>query len=290
MPLGEIIEKAYKITWKNRALWFYGILLTIFSGGGSSNFDLTEEQANSILGRIPQAALIPILIGAGVFLFIFLIVSLIVSSWSEAALIKGVKKIDEGKEVTRKEIGKTGKRSVWKLIVLNFFIPFGIALALVLLILLGVLGVVALQNQAANSIGIALLVILALVLIPVLVYFGMVWLLAAPYVVLEGKNVIESLKAAYKLLRGKFWWTLLFNIIIGIIAAAIAMGLMIPLAALGLGSFLSFTNDIFALGGVLAVVAVVYLVFFIFVLGVVQTFARAGQTLWWLELRKQKSV
>lgn len=288
MPLGEIIEKAFRYTWKNKALWFYGVILAIFTAGGGNNFNLTEEQQNSIIEQIPKENLVPLLIGGGILLVLFVVLSLILGSWAEAALIRGAKEVDEGKEITRKEIGKTGKSTIWKLIILNFIIPMGFILGLTIVIGLGAVGVIALNNQVANTIGIILLVLLALVGIPALIYVGTVWFQAVPYVVIEEKRVVESLKLAFGLIKGKFWWTLLFNIVVGLISGGVALAFMIPLLALGAGAIYSFVNKVTALGGVLAVLALVYLLFFVLGLGIVQAFTKVGQTLWWFELRKSK--
>lgn len=290
MPLGEILTKAFNYTKDHKAFWFYGFLLALFSGGGYNSSSYSPDQ-NSFksLENIPASTWIVIGIVAVIVILALAIISAIVSSWSLAAIINGTNLLEKGKEVNRKIMGKTGKRPVWKLIVLNVLIPIAAVLTLILLIILGIVLFTAMPQPAGAIIGIVLLVLLILALIPVLVYFGIIWGLASRFVFLEEKNVAESIKSGMELIKGKFWWTFLFAIVVGMISGLVGFVFLIPLILVILGIVFAVVSKIIALIVILGIVALALVVVFLFVLGLIQAFSQIGWTLWWMELKKVRA-
>jgi len=290
MPLGEILTKSFNYAKNNRAFWFYGFLLALFSGGGYNSSSYSPDQNSfKALENIPASTWIVIGIVVAIVILVLIVISAIVSSWSLAAIMNGTNLLEKGKEVNRKIMGKTGKRSVWKLIVLNVLIPMAVALALILLIILGVVLFAAMPEPAGAIIGIVLLVLLILALIPVIVYFGIVWGLASRFVFLEQKNVIESIKLGMSLIKGKFWWTFLFTFVVGMIGGFAAFILVIPLILVVLGLVFVVATKIIILAVILGFLTLVLGIAFLFASGLIQAFAQIGWTLWWMELKKLKT-
>ena len=213
----ETIEKAIKRPWKHRALWFYGILLALFAGGSSfSNSNWKGDRGGTDFLHLKDAAssvpvAVWIVLGSvfGIIALVFAILALIIGSWSLAAIINGNVLLEKGKEITRKEIGHTGKMTVWGLIKLNFFIPVGIFLTIILYA--GIITAISLfmGNPAGIVFGVAIGTISVLILIPLLIYFGIVWVMAARFVVVEGVRPLVALSESRKLLKGNFWMTFL---------------------------------------------------------------------------------
>lgn len=290
MPLGDILSKSFKYPWKNKALWFYGFWIALFSGGYSSNYQLSDKDYENLSKNIDFGALA--VIGTVIILIVLIlsIIGLVVNSWSHIALMKGVVQVEEGKQITRKEIGKTGKKPVWKFIVLNFFIPLGIALALIIPIILLVALFAAMPQPTGLYFGIAAAVILILALIPALIYLGLIWSLAARFVGLEGKNAIESLKMGRELISGKFWWTFALSLILGLTSGAIGAILSLPIVLLVIGAIASTLAGIIPLAVVLGIIALVLYLPYLIALGYLMAFSQTGWTLWWMELKKQQAA
>lgn len=293
MPIGEILEKSFKYPWKNRALWFFGILLAIFSFGtsNSSQYTLDQSQTQKIadyfsgLGSGAIAGFVALGLIALLLWFGLIILGLIITAWSQIAIARGISQLESGKEITRKEIGKTGKRPVWNLIVLDFFIPFGVALGLMLLVLAFVALFYFMPQPAGLWIGVAVGVMATLALIPVLIYWTQVWLLAARFVALEEKKAVESLKEAKKMIKGKFWWTLLLGIVMGMVSGAAGFIGLLPLILLGSITIYLISVDVVVGAVIVGLFTLLYLVFYLLLTGYFVAFTQTGYTIWWLKLK-----
>lgn len=291
MPLGEVLTKAFNYTKDHKSFWFYGFLLALFSGG-SYNFSNYSGGSGDFkfLENTPAATLITIGIVILIFALALGILSVIVSSWSLASIMNGANLLEKGKAVNRKIMGKTGKRPVWKLIVLNALIPMVIVLALILLIVLGAFLFAAMPQPAGVIIGITLLVLFILALIPVVIYFGIIWSLATRFIALEQKNAIESIKLGIKLIKGKFWWTFLFALVLGMIGGLVGFVFVMPLILVVLGLVFAIAAKIIILAAVLGIITLALGILFLFISGLIQAFAQIGWTLWWIELKKQRTA
>lgn len=290
MPFEEILKKSFKYPWQNRALWFYGVLLAIFSGFSGITNNLDYDDISNLASRFDQQTLGAIVVGSAVIGIIFAIVGLIVSSWAQAAIIKGTAAEDNNKSIARKEMGKVGKRNILKLIQLNFFIPVAIAIVLAALIAVVVLVLMQFPQQTAIYVGIPLAVLFVLVLIPVAVYFGEVWMLAAREIVLDEKRVIKSIKDSMELIKGNFWYTFLFSFVIGIIAGMASLVLLLPFVAIALTVVASLMANVMAGAVVGGIIGLLYLVFYIIALGYFHAVGQAGLTVWWLNLKRLKTA
>lgn len=218
------IERSFKAPWKHKALWFYGILLAIFAAGGSlpnlgdSADEKQMQKVGNSLSSVPVQTWIIIGAVVAVVVLTFVVIGLIVSSWSQAALVNGAILLNEGKDFTRKEIGQTGKGPVWRLIKLNFFIPLLIILAILIYsgLILGVSLVIG--GEIGGIFGIVLGIASILVIVPFLIYYGIVWLMASRFVVTEEIGAFQSLKKAQDLLKGNFWMTFLLSLVANLIS------------------------------------------------------------------------
>lgn len=287
MRFGEIIEKSFQYPWKNRSLWFYGILIALFSGGSSVSNNVKSEEVSSLTAQYPILGAPEFWIGAAVVGIILGILAIVISFWSQAAIMQGVSLLEKNKQITRKEIGKTGKRKVWNLIKLNVLIPIGIFLALLVVIAPIVYLVTLLPEQTALTVGIGLLVLFIFALIPLLFYFGVIWAVATRSVVLDDLKAIPSLKEARQIIKGHFWETFFFALILGVIVGMAGLFLVLPLIALIAVAVGGAIAKMYALMGIGVVISLAYLVFYLLAVGYLQAFAQTGWTLWWLELKKQ---
>src|SRR5665647_1732351 len=93
---GSLIKEAWQITWKNKYLWWFGLLVSL-SGGGSFNFNLpsgnnSERESvfrNNFEAKISEwfALYWEWIILAGILLFLLMVVFLVLNIWGRGALI-----------------------------------------------------------------------------------------------------------------------------------------------------------------------------------------------------------
>ncbi len=289
MDIGKVLEKAFRYPWENRALWFYGVLIAIFSIGSlgmhykPDNGDYTQIKSYlnsfdinwSFLGAL---IIIAIIIG---------VIGVIITSWSYAAIIRGVSELEKGKKITRKSIGKTEKRTVWNIIVLSVFIPLGIILALIT-IAVPVIAVIAILPDSINLItGVLVSVFSAIILIIAAFYFSVLWPLAPNVIVLEKKRAIESLIIVKDKLKGNFWISFLFLIVTSFIGGTGTILFIIPLFILGILTFVLWTK-IIIVSLIFGTLTIAYIVFLIFVFGYFQAFVSTAWAVWWIDMDKQE--
>lgn len=288
MPIGEVLEKAFKYPWKNKALWFYGILIAIFSAGSNMSNEYSPDKGQSFFETLSDTNVLLIALGITIFVITFAVLGAVISSWSQAAIANGTDLLEKGKSVDRKKIGKTGKRVVWNLIVLNVLIPLLAVLALMTVIGLFALLLSLIAGQTGVWIGVALLVLLIIALIPFAIYLGLVWILASRYVILEKKRPVESIKTAFKLIKGKFWWTFLFALVQGLISGMAGFIAMIPLFIFIAGAFGFFLAKIYIAAIIMGIFAFFLLFPILLISGYFISFSQTGWTLWWLKLKEIK--
>jgi hypothetical protein len=293
MDIGKVLEKAFKYPWKNRALWFYGVLIAIFSFGSSGSNYTAEDgditQIQSYLNTLNiDWTFFWIAIGViGLIGLIIGILSIIISAWSEAAIIGGVRDVELNKKITRRGIGKTGKRTVWNLIVLTLLLPLGIVVATIALAVPIIAVIVALPDPVNITVGVVVGLTSIVILVPTLVYFGIVWSLAPCAVVLEKMKAVESIKLTMKRVKGNFWLTFLLLFIIFAITGMAMFLSIIPLFIFG-GLVIYFWSNAIVASVIFGIISIAYLVFLAIVAGYFQAVVRTGKTVWWLELNKTK--
>lgn len=289
MPIGEVLEKAFKYPWKHKALWFYGVLLAIFSAGtgGVRGYDLEDGDLN-FLNNIDTNTLIIGGIIISLVILALMILGIIITAWSQAAISQGTAKLEKGKDISRKEIGKTGKKIVWKLIVLDVLIPMLIALVLLIVVGLFTALFYFMPQPAGLWIGIGTAVLAVFALIPVAVYWGLVWILAIRFVAIEGSAAFHALGEGRRLIAGKFWWTFLYGIVQGMISGMASFVAILPLIFLGGGFIFLLIAKIYIGAAIVGILALLYVALYIIAVGYFVAFENTGWTIWWLELKKGK--
>lgn len=286
MPLGEILEKAFRYPWKNKALWFYGLLLALFSGISSTNRFESDDLDKLGIGFDSLGTGVTILLV--VVVLIFATIAIIVSAWAITALIKGSLLADKGKRVDRKEIGKVEKKTIWEVIKLTVVTPFLMVLALILIIIPFVILFAALPQPVGGIIGVILGIVSLLALIPLLVYLSLIWTLSVRELVVNKESVINSLKKSRNLMRGRGWKTFLVALVLGAISGMATFFAFLPLLLMGVIAMGFFAAEIYIGALVTALFVFAYLIAFFVFEGYVQAFVQVAWTLWWSFLSQSK--
>lgn len=264
MDYGKLLTRSFEITRKYRALWLFGILLALFSGGGSGNFgNLGNFGGGGGNGRggagglptIPSSVmqmLGVILVAIACVALIWLILSIILRFVSRGALIGSVQELEASTTTPTVRRGfSLGASRFWQLlgIALTINVPlFIVSFALILIAALPVIASIMPMISAGQSfeqiggvfVGGMLGSLLLICCVGILLWI--VGLVVTPFYeffvrecVIQKRGVFDSIRAGYRIVRANVGnVAVLYILIIGIgIGFGIAM-LVVSLILIGI--------------------------------------------------------
>lgn len=266
MNYGNIISRAWKITFKYKWLWVYGMVLASLGGlgsgggggsssGGSKNTPAFKdiqnitppegEELTHVLGTstsllkewITHVPLeVWILLGV-VFVFLVLygiFVQIIIHSWATGALIGGLKDAEGDKNPVNLLTTTAHGKKTWKNIFLFNLLTAGVGLGLfvgsILVCGLGILIVGFLQIPFVQIIltvvCVLMFIFLLVISIPILT---MISIYGERLIVLQGMETKEAFKKAFGLSKSSFWKTLIMGIIKNLITTGMGCASLLAL-------------------------------------------------------------
>ena len=298
---GEILTRAWQITWKYKVLWIFGILAGCSqgsgggSGGGSnsgyragpSDQNLPPElkrffhQMQDFVGWVEANLFLFIAIGVIVFLLL-MVLFIFLGTIGRVGLIKGAYEAELGAE--RLSFGELFSASLpyfWRIFGLSFLIGLAFFLLLMPFVLLGVL-----------TAGIAFMCILPLIciIIPVGIAVSIIIEQANRAIVLEDMSIFDGLKRGFEVARANVGPMLvmaliLFGIqlVLGIVIALPIFIIVFPtIFAFALGEAQSFTPLYIALACICLYAPVTWLLN-----GILTTYTQSAWTLTYLQVTKK---
>lgn len=250
MEYGKIINRSVNIVWQNKFLIVLGILISLASGNGGSNFtysfdgnngqqfgepgqfpDLSSEAAGLAIGAGIALICVAILIGLALW---------VVSTIARGGLIAGVDTIEAGQKSSFSVAWKAGWQRVWTLLGIGFLpaIP-GMILVVMSLLALGAYGgfftLFGEEFAAGGLAGLSIpLAILACITIPFALVLSILRNFAERACMLENLGVIDSYR------RGT-------NVLMANLGEAIILFLLQIAIFIGLGILLFVPGIILAL-------------------------------------------
>jgi hypothetical protein len=270
MEFGQIIKKAWKITWRYRFLWVLGIFAGVtgaggggggYSGGGqnfgsgssgsSGGSPFASGDASQALSTFQQW--LPAIIAAAVIWILIGLVFWILSLAAKGGLIWAVDEIEEGRPPTLGDAWNRGFSHFWRVLGLGLLLQLPVLFAVI--VLAAAIGIPIAFAIARGGDGMAAAAILPVcgslaIGIPVLLVMGFIlgimYVIALRRIVLDGEGVIQSAKDAWKTFRARFKDTALMwlinwglNVVAGIVFAIpiiiITVLLVIPAVFAGVG-------------------------------------------------------
>ena len=273
MNYGDLIRDAFRITLRNRFLWFFGF----FAGGtgsnfignvpsGGSNFDDFQRSGAGASGLTAQVGqglsntvLILGIVVAVVLLALFFIILVIIS---QGALADSVAAIDRGEGRRFGSAFSSGAGNFWR--VLGYYIVFflvGLGLLVVIGIPVAILigGTFAVTESTGARISVAVIVgILAvLLLIVVFIPLSIIGQYALREIVVRRERVVGSVGSGYSLFRRNIGrslllWLIQIGLSIGIgiafLLLLLIVGFVLALPAIALAATGSSTGVWIAAG------------------------------------------
>jgi hypothetical protein len=311
MNFGEILSRAWKIIWKHKVLWIFGILASCGQsngggggGGGSSGFQTTG--GNGWEGEAPRELQqffynlerffnqidgweIAAIVAGVIFVFLLLwLLFLALGTIGRIGLIQGTVESEEGAEkLTFGGLFNNGKPFFWRILGLNLLISFaGIALAMVLIIPLVLLTVV--------TFGVGLLCLLPLIclLVPVGWLIQVIIQQANIALVVEDLGIFAALQRGWDVFRENWGNLIVMALILGIGGAIIGFVFAFPILLIVIPAVISaavggMAESDLAFGGSLLVGGLclaAYIPVLIVLSGVLQAYIQTAWTLTYLRL------
>lgn len=297
---GEVLTRAWQITWKYKVLWIFGILAGCTNGGGGggggggntgfstgpSDYNLPPEFRRFILMMQDFVAWVEnnlwIFIVIGLAVLLLIVISIFLGTIGRIGLIKGAYQAEMGVEsLAFSELFSASMPYFWRVFGLSFLIWLAVLLLFVPLILVGVL-----------TAGVAFLCLLPLIclLIPVGFAVGVVIEQANRAIVLEDLSILDGLKRSWEISKANIgplivMGLILFGItlVLGIIIALPIFIVVFPtIFAFAMGEGQSFTPLYVALACICLYAPVSWVLN-----GILTTFTQSAWTLTYLRLTQK---
>ena len=246
MNYGDLLSEAFRLTWRNRYLWFFGF----FVGGGASfnvpsNFGGQDAPFGTPSGPVRWISENLVLFLAVVIALVVVIalIFIVLAMLSHGALAESAAALHRGESRRFSLTWRAGTANFWRVLWLKGLI-FLMALGLALLVLLPVgLGVVAVL-AAADSTGVRVLFIALLVLVGflalILVFlpFAIINQFALRELVVGRRRVLESVGGGFGLFRRNIGrsllvWLVQLGVMLGLGIATLVVVVILGAILLG---------------------------------------------------------
>lgn len=226
----EIFKKAWKITWQNKYLWWFGLFIMLGPGGmnfnspggsGDSNKNADEifQKAESFISDyflwIMAAVGIMILIALGLWILKII---------AQAGLIKTLQDEERIKDGTFANGMKMGRKYLWKLVGLSILLNFSILVVAAVVII----PIAFLFNLKAYIPAIFITIIAVVIVLPLMVLVSFLGSYGRFYVVGSNMPIRASLEMAYATFRKN----ILASIVMSLLFIPIGMVLVLGFIAL----------------------------------------------------------
>lgn len=257
MDYTKILKRAWHTVWNYRALWIFGVILALTTGGGTNNwvqYSLGSEdfsQRGLRIERIPPgvvSTLLAIGIGLACLIVILIIVGAIARYVSETALIRMVDDYEETGQKRRVRQGfRMGwSRSAFRLFLIQLVVGLPTALAFILLFALALAPLLlwTTKAEAAGVIGTVITIGLFILIVLLAIVVGVVLAILMKFFwracVLEGLGVTAAIRQGYAVVRQNLkdvvlMWLITVGLRIGwaIVMIPVVFLLLVVSAALG---------------------------------------------------------
>jgi hypothetical protein len=304
MNYGEVLSKSWKIIWKHKALWIFGILAGCGSGGGGggggSPLSYTFEQGDlppamenffRQFERIPDWQIAMGIAAMIIFVLLLVVLAIFFSTVGRIGLIRGAQFGDAEEE--RLSFGSLFSGSLgyfWRVFGLNLLVGIAIFLIIGLFIAMGIVGTVA-------TFGLLLICLLPLVCL----FIPLMWLVsilleqANIAIVVENTGVIDGLKRGWQVFRDNMGTMIVMGLILvlgvgfvgGFIISLPLVFIVVPaMVGVFMGTQTSLSGGLLVAGLCLVAYLPVYLV----LTGILTSYIKSAWTLTYLRLTQRPAV
>jgi membrane-anchored glycerophosphoryl diester phosphodiesterase (GDPDase) len=307
MNYGDLIRDAFRITLRNRYLWFFGFFAggtgtnfvgNVPSGGGNFNFDDFQRSGAGLSGFTAQVGQglseTVLILGIVVVVLIIALFFIILAIISQGALADSVAAIDRGQGRRFGSAFSSGTSNFWRVLgyyVVFFLVGLGLLVVIGVPVALLIGGTFAVTESTGARVSVAVVVgILAVILlIVVFIPLSIIGQYALREIVVRRERVVGSVGSGYSLFRRNIGrslllWLIQLGLSIGIgiafLLLLLIVGLVLAIPAIALAFAGSSTGAWIA--GVPA--GLIWFLLFLVATGAVGTFSHAYWTLAYLRV------
>lgn len=297
MDYGEVLSRAWRIIWKHKILWIFGILASCSSGNGSNssarfNADGSQggfgpsSQFERFFEGLDPALLTALIIAAVLIIVLLVILAILLSTIGNIALFRGAQRADRDLD-TRLGFGDLFRSSLpyfWRMVLLSLLV-----FALTLVLVLAIVAVSTVVGIFTLGIGLLCLIPLFCLLIPFFIAVSVVVQQAQIAIVVEDLGVMDGLRRGWEVVRDNpvqmlVMW-LILELAIGIIAGLIvALPLLLFLTPLIISAISTGTLEFNAMVAASLACVVIYLPVLILLTGAITSYIKTAWTLTFLRL------
>ena len=292
MDYGEILTKAWKIIWKYKILWLFGIFASCSSRGSGSSFQISNDLPPSAYYTFNNTeAWIMVAIGIAVLLLALFIIILVVavSTFGRVALIQGTVQADkdENAQITFGGLFNSMKPFFWRVLGVNILIGLGFFVIIMAIVFIVVIG-------SVFTLGLALFCLIPLICMLIPVFWVLLTFveMANVAIVVDDLSITDGIRRGWDVFRDHLGEMLLMGLIliaggfiVSMILAIPFIATMFPLMfgvmALALGNSTPLANGAVVIAGLCCVS---YLPILIILGGIVRAYLSAAWTLTYLRL------
>jgi hypothetical protein len=313
MDYGEVFSRTWKIIWKFKILWVFGILSSCGSGGGGgggggntgfqfsrSDVDIPPgmrgffNSAETFFYNIQGWEIAALIVGVLLLALVMILITSVISTVGEIGLIQGTRKAEDGAErMTFSELFADGKPFFWRVFGFNILASLAL-LVIVLIFVLPIIGV----GAATKGIGLFCLVPLLCLLIPASWLIGILIKQIILTMVIEDLKIKESILRGWDFFRGNIGKLLLMGLVLGVGSAIISLILAAPLIAISIPAVIGIVGGSISGSGAVAISGVVAALIGFLILtpamiilgGILQAYVKTAWTLTYLRLTRTPDV
>ncbi len=313
MDFGEVLGSAWKIVWKHKILWIFGIFAGCTRGGsgsarGGNGF---STSGNPSSGQNPFPRVEQFFTGVGdwigshawvLVLFLIIVVLLVIlalwlGTMGRIGLIRGTVKADGGAErLGFGELWSEGRPFFWRILGLSLLL--GLAF---LAILLPLAAVGTAFGILTHGIGLLCLIPVFCIMVPLVWIASLVIQQAESAIVIENLGITDGVRRGWNVFKQNvgpmllIWLILVVvSLVAGIVIALPVLVVVVPAAIVFAGTFarsgganpnLSFTPLIIA-----GLCLVAYFPFLLVLSGILTAYIQSVWTLTYLRLTRPKEI
>ena len=243
MDYGEVLTSAWKIIWKFKVLWIFGILASCGGGngggGGNSNMNRQSNNGQPFGGpnnpmfrdveRFFQNIPVWVYVAAGVAFIFFILVMILLGTVGRIGLIRGASLADEGAE--KLSFGQLFQESLpyfWRVFLFDFIFGLLIVLLILLLTLPVILAIASSKNNLA-AFMVPLICVALCLLLPVSFLLQIFMTQTRSAMVIENLGLVAGMRRGLKITTSRIGPLILMTLILGIGSGIIGFVLALPL-------------------------------------------------------------
>ena len=248
MNYGDLIKDAFRISWRNKFLWFFGFFVASSSfnvpsggggGGGDNDFDDFSSDPSSFAIQVGQGAFdnVALIVSLVIVALLITLVFIVLAVISTGGLADSVAAMDRGEQRRFFSTFRAGTSKFWRVLgiaLLYWLIGIGIFLLILLVAGAPILLTFLLTESVAARVLVAVIFgLLGVVLLIVLnIPYRIIGQFSLRKVAVDGERVRASIGGGYQLFRRNIGRSLLVWLINVALSVGIAIATLIVLLVL----------------------------------------------------------